>query len=139
MPKHKAITKAAADRFKAAAGRVDHFNSSYPGLALRVSYTGHKVWVYFYRIKNGKVSQRRHTLGIFSGMSVEQAHDAWRRARDLVQAGRDPAAADNNSLPPTSFESVFEEWLKRDQAGNRSARQIEHESARVSYRHGKTA
>jgi integrase len=90
-----------------------------------VSDTGRKAWTYFYRLKNGKVIQRRMTLGVYPAMSVEQAHKAWRDAFDLVQAGRDPMAVSESSLPPTSFESVFEEWLKRDQAGNRSAGRIE--------------
>jgi integrase len=125
MPRHTTITKAAADRFKAKGDRVDHFDSSYPGLALRVSDTGRKVWVYFFRLKNGKTIQRRMTLGVYPAMSVEQAHHAWRQAYDLVQAGRDPVAVPDAALPPMSFVGVFEEWLKRDQAGNRSARVIE--------------
>jgi integrase len=125
MPKHTTITDAAAARFKVKSGRADHFDSSYPGLALRVSDTGRKAWTYFYRLKNGKVIQRRMTLGMYPAMSVEQAHKAWREARDLVQVGRDPMAAAESALPPMSFAAVFEEWLKRDQAGNRSARRIE--------------
>ena len=43
MPKHKVITKAAADRIKPPKeGQVDHFDSSLPGLALRVSHSGRK-------------------------------------------------------------------------------------------------
>ena len=34
------------------------------------------------------------TLGVFPAMSVEDAHDAWRMARDFVQAGRDPRVTD---------------------------------------------
>jgi integrase len=90
-----------------------------------VSDTGRKVWVYFYRLKNGKVIQRRMTVGVYPAMSVEQAHKAWREAFDLVQSGRDPTAVSELSLPPMSFEGVFEEWLKRDQAGKRSAGRIE--------------
>jgi integrase len=125
MPRHTTITKAAADRFKVKSGRADHFDSSYPGLALRVSDSGRKVWVYFYRCKNGKVRQRRMTLGVYPALDVEQAHHAWREAYDLVQAGRDPMAVSESALPPMGFESVFEEWLKRDQAENRSAKRIE--------------
>ena len=125
LPRHTTITKAAADRFKAKSDRVDHFDSSYPGLALRVSDTGRKVWVYFFRLKNGKTTQRRMTLGVYPAMSVEQSHHAWREAYDLVQAGRDPMAVADTALPPMRFVGVFEEWLKRDQAGNRSARRIE--------------
>ena len=124
MPKHTTITAAAAAKFASKSGRVDHFNSSYPGLALRVSDTGRKAWVYFYRIKNGKVHQRRLTLGTYPAMDVAAAHDAWREAFDLVQAGRDPAVADTK-LAPLSFEGVVDEWLKRDQAGNRSYKSVE--------------
>jgi hypothetical protein len=99
--------------------REDHFDSSHPGLALRVSETGRKTWTYFYRLKNGKVQQRRMVLGIYPAISVAKAHEAWRKALDLVQAGRDPAVAESK-LPPMSFGGVVDEWLKRDQAGNRS-------------------
>jgi integrase len=125
MPRHKTITDQAAQRFTANTGRVDHFDSSYPGLALRVSDSGRKTWVYFFRLKNGKVKLHRMTLGLYPAMTVEQAHEAWRKARDLVQAGRDPRAATESALPPKSFEGVFEEWLKRDMAGKRSAGRVE--------------
>ena len=120
MPK---LTALAADKLTVKSGRKDFFDPSYPGLALRVSATGRKAWVYFYRIKNGKVHQRRLTLGTYPAMDVGAAHDAWRKAFDFVQAGRDPAVADTK-LPPMSFEGVAEEWLRRDQAGNRSYKSI---------------
>ena len=122
MPKHTTITDAAAQKFTAKGDRVDHFDSSHPGLALRVSQTGVKAWTYFYRLENGHVHQRRMTLGIFPAMSVKDAHEAWRRARDLVQAGRDPKAVADNQLPAKSVEGVIEEWLKRDQTGQQIAR-----------------
>ena len=37
------------------------------------------------------------------------------KARDLVQAGRDPRDRDENKHPAKSAEGVIEEWLKRDQ------------------------
>src|SRR5262245_59875248 len=109
MPKHTTITKVAADKFKVKTGRVDHFDSSHPGLYLRVSATGRKTWLYAYRLVNGHVQQRRMTLGIYPAMSVEQAHEAWRKAFDLVQAGRDPQAVADNKLPAKSAEGVIEE------------------------------
>src|SRR5262245_56320155 len=116
MPKHTSITTAAADRLKAKGDRVDHFDSSHPGLYLRVSKTGRKTWFFAYRLKNGEVHQRRLALGLYPAMSVAEAHEAWRKARDLVAAGRDPAVADDK-LPAQSFESVFKEWLKYDMYG----------------------
>ena len=73
---------------------------------------------------NGHVKQRRMTLGLYPAMSVQEAHDAWRKARDLVQAGRDPQAVADNALPAKSVEGVVEEWLRRDQAQHRSGKAI---------------
>ena len=115
MPSHRAITTAAATKFKRpAAGQVDHFDHSYPGLSLRVSCGGRKSWTYTFRV-GGK--QHRMTLGLFPAeLDVAAAHDAWRKARALIQAGRDPRGETGST-----FRAVFEEWMKRDQGGNRSA------------------
>ncbi len=117
MPSHKTITDAAATRFKAPeTGQIDHFDHTYPGLSLRVSCGGRKSWTYTFRI-GGK--QRRMTLGLFPAeLDVAGAHNAWRKARDMVKAGRDPA---RDRMGATDFRSVFEEWMQRDQADNRSA------------------
>src|SRR6478672_8645501 len=115
MPKHKAITIASAQRIKVPkSGQVDHFDSSFPGLALRVAAGGRKSWTYFYR-HAGKL--RRMTFDVFPAMSVSAAHDKWREARDLVQSGRDPACA--AVAGRTDFAGVAEEWLRRDQEGHR--------------------
>ena len=127
MPTHTTITDGAATKFKLPTDKEyeDHFDASHPGLALRVRKTGLKVWTYFFRLKNGKVVQRRMSFGPFPSVGVAEAHEAWRKARDMVQAGRDPTVADSK-LPVMSFEGVFEEWIKRDQIdkGNKSAKSI---------------
>ena len=126
MPKKKALTDAAVKRLKARLGeeQTDYFDAGFPGLALRVSRHGRKSWCYFYRL-GGK--QKRTTFDVYPAMSVEAAHDKWRRVRDEVRAGKDPAATPPAPSAPTDFESVFEDWLKRDQAGNRS-REIQRKS-----------
>jgi integrase len=100
-------------------GQADYFDRGYPGLSLRVSYGGAKAWVYFYRL-HGKL--RRMSLGRYPGMSLTEARDAWRAARLAVSKGESPA-----HIKPTvadSFGAVADEWLKRDQAHNRSAREV---------------
>jgi integrase len=121
MAKHKTITDATAKRLKAPKeGQVDHFDSSLPGLALRVSSSGRKTWTYFYRI-GGKL--RRMSFDVYPAMSVSAAHGKWLEARDLVQAGRDPTRA---AVPgATDFRVVAEEWLRRDQEGNRTRDTVE--------------
>ena len=116
----RSLTVASVARIKPPkAGQADYFDKGYPGLALRVSYGGAKAWVYFYRL-HGKL--RRLSLGRFPGMGLDEAHEAWRVARLAVSKGERPA-----HIRPTtadSFAAVAEDWLKRDQARNRSAAEV---------------
>jgi hypothetical protein len=127
----KSLTAASVARIKPPkAGQVDISDRGYPGLALRLSYGGSKSWVYFYRL-HGKL--RRMSLGRYPGMSLTEARDAWRGARLAVSKGESPA-----HIRPTtadSFRSVAEEWLKRDQAQNRSAADVRRAIA-VRFKHG---
>src|SRR5262249_21386834 len=114
------LTDAAVKRLKPPPqGQIDYFDPTYSGLSLRVSYKGRKTWTYIYRIAG---EQKRLTLDTYPPMTVAQAHDAWRKARDRVRAGHDPAGEHSGSA--TDFKSVFEDWLNRDQGGNKSARMI---------------
>jgi integrase len=119
LAKHKSITDLAARKLNAKRDEVvDHFDASYPGLHLRVSGTGYKAWGHYFRLGT---ALKRMTFGGYPELSVEEAHDAWRKARDDVRAGRDPRRSNGSQ---DSFRAVFEEWLKRDQAGNKSVRDI---------------
>ena len=117
----RSLTVAAVARIKPPkAGQADTFDKGYPGLALRVSYGGAKTWIYFYRLHGGKL--RRLSLGRFPGMGLTEARDSWRAARLAVSKGESPA-----HIRPTtadSFAAVAEEWLKRDQAHNRSVAEV---------------
>ena len=96
---------------------MEVFDQGYPGLAVRISYGGGRSWVYFYRA-GGKL--RRMTLGTYPAMSLAEARDAWRNARTESQKGGDPAATRKRTAPATSFPGVLDEWLKRDQAKNKT-------------------
>jgi integrase len=116
----RALTVASVARIKPPKrGQIDYFDKGFPGLALRVSYGGAKAWVYLYRLHT---KLRRLSLGRFPGMSLDEARDAWRAARLAVDKGESPA-----HLRPTTadtFAAVAEEWLKRDQAENRSVGEV---------------
>jgi integrase len=119
MPR-RALTAASVGRIKPPrSGQVDHFDKGYPGLSLRVSYGGGKSWVFLYRI-GGKL--RRMTLGTYPAMGLAEARAAWREAREEVVAKRDPAR--KVERPSMIFSTVAEEWLRRDQAKNRSLHEI---------------
>jgi integrase len=115
------LTAAAVNRIRPpAAGQVDHFDAGYPGLALRISYGGSRSWVYFYRW-GGK--QRRLTLGSWPAVELAQAREAWREARNRLAKGLEPIAKPDIAADD-SFASVVEDWLKRDQAENRSHQEV---------------
>jgi integrase len=119
----KALTAASIDRIKPpASGQVELFDKGYPGLALRVSYGGGKSFVFFYRI-GGKL--RRMTLGTYPALSLSAAHEAWRKARAELAAGRDPSLVRKRELPGNDFNSVALDWLKKDQTKNKSLREVE--------------
>ena len=99
-------------------GQTEHFDQGYPGLALRLSYGGGKSWVYFYRIAE---RQHRMTFGTYPALSLSDAREAWRKARVDVAKGRDPALINKREKPAVVFAAVAEEWLRRDQAKNRTA------------------
>jgi integrase len=120
----KALTTAALDIMKLAKhGQFEIYDSSYPGLCIRVGKR-RKTWSMFYRL-GGKL--HRITLGRYPAMSLAQAREAWRQARIAVDAGQEPVATPRPSAPrPTAatFREVFEDWMKRDQADNRSAKKV---------------
>lgn len=113
----RALTAAAVERLKPpSAGQVQHFDSGYPGLALRISHGGAKAWTFKYRISG---QQRLMTLGAWPGMSLAEAREAWRGARKSIALGHDPGRALREKKADT-FEAVLAQWLKRDQSDNRS-------------------
>jgi len=59
-------------------------------------------------------------LGIYPEMGLAKAREAWRAARHEVLLGRDPSQARKLESGATDFVGVFHEWLRRDQAQNRS-------------------
>ena len=90
-------------------GQTEIFDLGYPGLALRIGNGGAKSFVLFYRHNGGLV---RRTLGRWPQVTLANAREAWRRAREALGDGRDPQAKLNGYL----FEHIVEEWLRLDVA-----------------------
>jgi integrase len=118
----KNLTVAAIDAIKRPkSGQVEVFDECYPGLHIRVGPL-RKTWSMYYRA-GGKLHRKK--LGLYPAMGLAAAREAWREKRGLVDAGLEPfpsskAAAVAPAAP--TFEEVFRDWLKRDQADNRSAK-----------------
>ena len=84
-----------------------------PGFGLRISATGGRSWIVFYRV-NGK--QHRYTIGTLA--TVPKVDDARERAREImVAAERGIDLAKANSAAPAkrlhTVESLSREFVQR--------------------------
>lgn len=108
------LTQAAVDKISPPkVGREEHFDNHLPGFGLRVSKTGAKSWVVFYRVA-GK--QRRYTIGTLG--KYPKVEDARARAREIQQAaerGIDLAAekAATASQQPDTVAAVATLFIER--------------------------
>src|SRR5437868_10640381 len=88
MPTRK-LTDLFVEKVKLPArGRMEYFDASFPGLALRVTEKGGKSWCVFYRF-GGKL--RRLTLGKYPTIKPAQARREAQTALEHVRAKVDPA------------------------------------------------
>ena len=87
MPTKK-LTDLFVERVKPPAhGRVEYFDASFGGLALRVTDHGHKSWSLHFRM-GGRL--RRHTIGNYPTIKPADARRRAQRALDRAREGIDP-------------------------------------------------
>jgi integrase len=107
-----------------ASGRVEYFDASFPGLALRVTSNGGKSWCAFYRFK-GRL--RRFTLGPYPTIKPAQARREAQAALERVRDGIDPAEEkrarrDMRTPESDTFGAVAVDYLERHvRANNRQS------------------
>jgi integrase len=117
MKKH--LTAISVERVKPPKqGTLEIFDLGYPGLALRVGHGGAKSFEVFYRV-GGKL--KRESLGRWPEVTLARARDAWRKTREAIAKGDDPANREGAKNPTLLFEQVVEEWLRRDQSKNKQS------------------
>ena len=96
-------------------GRIEYFDASFPGLALRITAKGGKSWCAFYRF-HGRL--RRLTIGTYPAIKPAQARREATAALERVRAGFDPAEEkrsrrNGRSLKPDTFDAVAYDYLER--------------------------
>ncbi|MBT5034422.1 MAG: DUF4102 domain-containing protein, partial [Rhodospirillaceae bacterium] len=119
MPRlmEKPLTAMAVEKLKPKDKRYDAYDATVRGLGIRIAVSGTKTWFVMKRV-NGRMV--RSSVGRYPSLSLT---DARRRAVDIISQMEDgtlPRAGDANR-----FDQVFEEWLRRDQGGNRRRRSVE--------------
>ena len=136
------LTKRVADEAKPEVSdegeprRTIYFDRDLKGFGLMVTERGMKSFVLKYRAGRGRAAPtRRTTIGRYgSPWTVEQARSEAKRLLGQVALGGDPAAERAAQLrgvdEATTVAAVVEQWLRRDQAGNRTAEEVRRIMAR---------
>ncbi len=89
------------------AGRAMYHDAATPGLTLRVSAAGNKVF-YVYRWANGKPVKMK--LGAFGELTVETARRLARSLAGKWADGKDPAADRRKARQQPTLKEAFEQW-----------------------------
>ncbi|GEO42133.1 integrase [Skermanella aerolata] len=121
MPRltQKSLSAAFVAKVSPTSVRVEYPDASVRGLRLRVEPTGRKTWFALGRAEGKLVRDR---LGEYPTMSLADARFEAVKALGEMRKGTRTKA----TVPSTrSVEFVAEEWLRRDQSGNRSAADVE--------------
>ena len=112
----------------------DAGDGSVKGFGLRVSAKGARSFILLYRAGKGRAAPlRKVTIGPFgSPWTVETARTEAKRLLGEVAAGRDPAGAKAEKrseqkagvVAKDSVRAAVAEWIKRDQADNRTVDEV---------------
>jgi len=113
----KALTDQAVKKLKPADKRYEVKDSAVRGLGIRIAPSGSKTWSAMKRV-NGK--NVRVTLGHYPSMSLARARADAAVVLNQMEQGK-YAKGKSSGL----FDDLFEDWLKRDQAGNRTRHEVE--------------
>jgi integrase len=127
-----AITKRTVDAAAPGAKDVFVWDSELRGFGLKVAKGGSKVYVVQYRAGRGRGSPtKRVTIGRHGApWTPTTARREALRLLGQVAAGSDPASERQarkreRKAPRNTVRNVAEEWLKRDQAGNRRLPEVQ--------------
>lgn len=102
-----------------------------PGLALRLSDVGRKVWTLRYRRQaDGKL--RRLTLGQYPDLSLADAKERARLARNDVSTGADPAGAKQERRSADTVAGLAEQWLAAKERQGRRASYVKNNRWRIA-------
>jgi integrase len=91
--------------------RIDYFDATVPGLALRVTVSGHKSWTVHYRTATRRL--RRLTIGDYPTITLAEARKAAHQALRAAAAGEDPANAKATARRGETVEELAREYIAR--------------------------
>lgn len=91
MPTIKLTSRALDTLSVPARGRVEYFDDSLAGFAVRVFPSGRKVFTLLYRMKGGRAQRKeRVDIGAYPPLSRAQARDRASKLKAKIQLGKNP-------------------------------------------------
>jgi integrase len=85
------LTSRALDTLPLPSRRVEYFDESLPGFAVRIFPSGRRVFTLLYRMKGGRTKKKeRVDLGTYPPLTLAQARDLATRLKAEIQLGKDP-------------------------------------------------
>jgi integrase len=106
MPKI-ALTDRFCSTAKVLNGRVDYFDTTVRGLALRVTENSHRSWCFHYRAPRDE-RRARATIGTYPATSLAAARGMALEARAQVEAGHDPRRGAGGPASSTAAMTVVD-------------------------------
>jgi integrase len=110
--------------------RYEMADAMVPGLAIRVTPTGHRMFVLIARYP-GSSNPTRRAIGEYGAITLDQARSEARKWLDLLKRGKDPKAELERAKlaelrkQGNTFAAVAEEYLERHVKTQRTARATE--------------
>ena len=91
MPTIKLTARALETLPLPARGRIEYFDDSLPGFAVRVFPSGRKVFTFLYRMKGGRAQRKeRVDIGTYPPLSLSRARERASQMMAEVQLGTNP-------------------------------------------------
>lgn len=118
------LTDAAAKRLRPTDKRREVADDLCPGLYLVIQPSGKKSWAFRYRHQG---RPRKWTLGNLEALPPAKARDMARKAKEVVRAGRDPAAHQDEAALTLrgAFDLYAQRRLSQLKTGRELRRQLE--------------
>lgn len=110
------LTDAGVKRLKPPrTGRIEVFDASFPAFGIRISQTGRRSWIFFYRYR-GRL--RRLTLGTYPSKTLAEARSAAHEAQKQLAQDVDPGDSKSALRAAAQakrhdFEAVATQFLER--------------------------
>jgi integrase len=123
MPTTK-LTKSLIDGLSPGEQDQIYWDSAQPGLHLKVTPAGKKVFLLYYRVLGAAKQQRRYKIGDYGALTLHQARERAKSLAGMVADGKDPAADRKQARRRHNSELVSDlvaEFLSKHVAQNRSA------------------